>query len=460
MQLNYKAPPTVARFLQSNAEIRVIMGPQGSGKSSGSCIETLRRSMAQTPDPDGIRRSKWVIVRNTMPMLKDTTIPTFLDWFPSGTLGTWHLTDKEYKFKFNDVEASVLFRALDDKDDVAKLLSAEYTGCYFNEFREIDPSIFEAMTRRVGRYPSLKNGPGPSWWGIWCDTNPPQINSWHHLMMEKQIENNWDVYKQPGGRSPLAENLAYLRRGYYDPTGLSPEYVRVMIDGEYGHDLSGLPVFGFTFRREFHISQLPLRAFRTDAGVLWIGLDAGLTPAAVIGQQDVRSRLNILGNVFTPKGQTMGMDRFMSEKLMPYLRSQFPGFAYRGVIDPAAAQRGQANELTPIDVVKRYFPCYAASTNKLDRRVNATEVWLGRQVDGTAALLFDPTLTFLNDGMAWGYRYERKKDGTDKESIEKNTYSHSVEALGYLCVHMLGASGVEQAARKREVRVASAVGWT
>jgi len=460
MQLHYKAPSIVGEFLRSNAETRVIMGPQGSGKSSGSCIETFRRSVAEAPDAEGIRRSKWVVVRNTMPMLRDTTIPTFLDWFPHGTLGVWRQTDKEYHFKFNDVESVVLFRALDDRDDVAKLLSAEYTGCYFNEFREIDPVIYEAMTKRIGRYPSLKNGPGPSWWGIWADTNPPQVGSWLHKMMEKEIENTWDVFKQPSGRSPLAENIAHLRKGYYDVAGLSPEYVRVMIDGEYGHDMSGLPVFNNLFNKLFHVAPLPIRPFRVDGGVLWVGLDAGLTPAAVIGQQDHRSRLQVVGHCYVPKGQTMGMDRFLLEKLMPYLRTQFPGFSYRGVIDPAAAQRGQANEAAPIDSVKRFFPCFPCNTNKIDRRINATEIWLTRQIDGAAALSVDPSLSFLIDGLAWGYRYERRKSGEDKESVEKNTYSHSCEALGYLCVHLLGASGAELLARRREVRVASARGWT
>ena len=462
MRLDYKPPPTVAKFLRSNARMRVIMGPQGSGKSSGSVIETLRRSTMQQKDGDGIRRSRWVIVRNTMPMLKDTTIPTFLDWFPSGTVGKWHQTDKFYHFQFNDVDAQVLFRALDDRDDIAKLLSSEYTGCYFNEFREIDPAIYEAMTRRIGRYPSKKNGPGPSWYGIWADTNPPQVGSWHQKMFEKELENNWEVFKQPSGRSAEAENAENLPDDYYDANGLTPEYVRVMIDGEYGHDMAGLPVYGNAFRKDFHVAKENLRARRGEGALLHIGLDAGLTPAAVMAQQDYRSRVSVLGNCYVPKGQTMGMEKFMTERLMPYLRERFPNMAYRGVIDPTAAQRSQANEAAPIDVVRRFFPCYQASTNRFERRVNAVETLFMRSIDGGPAVLIDPREHFLIESLGWGYRFKRMRDGESNTNTEpeKNIWSHTAEAFGYLCVMLVGASGIEARTRRREVSVASARGWT
>jgi len=40
------------------------MGPFSSGKSSGCVIEIIRRAHAQLSGPDGIRRSRWVVVRN------------------------------------------------------------------------------------------------------------------------------------------------------------------------------------------------------------------------------------------------------------------------------------------------------------------------------------------------------------------------------------------------------------
>jgi hypothetical protein len=123
--LDYVPPPTVAAFLRDKTEVKVILGPVGSGKSSGCILHALKNAMEQAPDRDGIRRSRHVVVRNTMPQLKLTTIKSFLDWIPHGVLGRWVSSDKTYYMRFNDVEAEVIFLALDDKDDVAKLLSLE-----------------------------------------------------------------------------------------------------------------------------------------------------------------------------------------------------------------------------------------------------------------------------------------------------------------------------------------------
>jgi hypothetical protein len=469
VHFNYKAPPIVARYMKDDAHMRVIMGPQGSGKSSGSCVELLRRSVQRRPDSDGKRRAKFVVVRNTIPMLRDTTIPTFLRWFPHGTLGHWHQTDKYYHFKFGDVDAQVLFRALDDKDDVAKLLSSEYTGCYFNEFREIDPVIYEAMTKRVGRWvtdPSwTQTEIDESWYGIWADTNPPQVGSWHHQMMEKEIENNWSVYKQPSGRSAEAENRDHLRSDYYDVDGLSEEYIRVMIDGEYGYDQSGLPVFGKTFIPSWHVSKEPLPSQR--GAPLHIGLDAGLTPAAIIGQQDHRGRLLALGECYLEPGESMGMERFVTTRLLPYLNNKFPGAGKPYVVaDPSINIRGQGNELTPFDILIKYFHVTVAWSDKLPARINAGETWLAGQVDGKPKMVVDPGCTGLQKALAHNYRFAKKKqtggiNDETKDLPDKNhPWSDIADAWMYLCMHMGGGMMPVHMQQARKVEVVSARGWT
>ncbi len=44
MEVNFGAPPTVAEFLDSNAFVRVVVGPVGSGKSpAGAGAEAIAR---------------------------------------------------------------------------------------------------------------------------------------------------------------------------------------------------------------------------------------------------------------------------------------------------------------------------------------------------------------------------------------------------------------------------------
>ena len=87
LTVNYNAHPTCAEFHRSDAKVRFLIGPWGSGKSSACVIELFRRAMAQHPSPDGVRRTRWAIIRNTYPELKSTTLKTFMNWFPPSQFG-------------------------------------------------------------------------------------------------------------------------------------------------------------------------------------------------------------------------------------------------------------------------------------------------------------------------------------------------------------------------------------
>ncbi len=209
------------------------MGPVGSGKSTACCMEILSRAMRQEPGPDGVRRTRFAVVRNTYRELEDTTRKTFETWIPS-FLGKWNEQDFSFTMQFQDVQCEVLFRALDRPQDVSKLLSLELTGCYFNEFREISKDIFDGMQGRVGRYPVITaTFAGATWSGVWGDTNP-----WHHGHWADELfsapPEGFELYTQPGGRAPNAENLRYLKPGYYERLclGKSGEWIRVYVDGE------------------------------------------------------------------------------------------------------------------------------------------------------------------------------------------------------------------------------------
>jgi len=123
MSITYVAPPTMKRFHRSPAFYRGVLGPVGSGKSTGCCFEIFRRAQEQQLSPvDNIRHTRFVIVRNTYRELADTTVKTWLDWFPEQLFGRFSKSDMTHNMKFGDVQCEVLFRALDRPDDVKKLL--------------------------------------------------------------------------------------------------------------------------------------------------------------------------------------------------------------------------------------------------------------------------------------------------------------------------------------------------
>jgi hypothetical protein len=233
--INYSAPPTLSRLQGSDAFFRLAMGPVGSGKTSACVVEMVRRAIEQEPF-EGVRRTRFAVVRNTYRELEDTTRKTFESWIPE-SFGSWREADFAFDLRLpledgTTVESEILFRALDRPKDVKKLLSLELSGCYFNELREIPKTIVDAMKTRVSRYPAKKDG-GPTWFGIWGDTNPWHQAHWGHLVF-RDPPPGWEIYRQPSGRSANAENLDNLEANYYERliAGADSEWIKVYVDGE------------------------------------------------------------------------------------------------------------------------------------------------------------------------------------------------------------------------------------
>ena len=459
MDIDYTPTKTCKEFMMSDAKMRVLMGPVGSGKSVASCFEVIRRATMQKPNKQGIRKSRVAIVRETARQLQDTTIKTFHDWFPPGICGDYMRTTKTYFFKVGDVECEIMFRALDDSDDVANLNSLELTFAWFNECRDINPDIVDAMSKRIGRFPSSKDG-GPSWFGMWGDTNPPTMDTWWYYQMEgldpsdgvSLNDNGWDVFKQPSGRSSLAENVDNLPEGYYDTQGRSEEYIRVYIDGEYGLSSAGQPVYKY-FKPDYHMAHQKLKPIINGVRPVVVGIDLGLTPAAVIGQQDPRGRVLVLDEAVS---FDMGIQRFVRTILRPMLTERFSGAPILIVTDPAGVQRAQTDERSAVDIIKAEgFRVLPAKTNNVSARLSAVDDFLMRQVDGDSAFLVDPRCTQLKAAMMGGYRFHYKNG-----NIDKNKHSHVAEALQYLMLHVGSAGEGGFVVQRREIKRVAAGGWT
>ncbi len=430
-----------------------------SGKSVSCAFEVIRRASMQEPNAQGIRKSRCAVVRQTARQLLDTTIKTFLDWFPEGTYGTYLRTIKTYHFKLGDVECEVMFRALDDANDVANLSSLELTFAWLNECRDISAEIVEAMTKRVGRYPSMKDG-GPTWHGIWCDTNPPTMETWWYYQMEgidpsdgiTPFDNGWDVYKQPSGRSPEAENVENLPEGYYDTRGRSEEYIRMYIDGQYGLTSAGDPVYKY-FRPNYHMARESLKPLLNGHTPVLVGMDLGLCPAAVIGQLDPRGRTLILDEAVS---YDMGIQRFIRLMLKPLLLQRFTGAPIMVVTDPAGVQRAQTDERNAIDIIKAEgLKVMPARTNNVTARIAAVDDFLMRHADGEAAFLMDPRCRRLKSAMMGGYRFHIKTGKIEKDK----KHSHIAEALQYLMLHITSREGA-LVGKPRPVVHVNASGWT
>jgi hypothetical protein len=432
--VKYSPPgPTVKRFGNSKAFVRGIKGPIGSGKSVGCVIEILRRAQMQAKGPDGIRRTRWAVVRNSYPELKSTTMKTWSEWAPGKISGAPPYT---YLLETDELHLEVIFLALDHPDDARKVLSLEVTGVWLNEAREIPKTIVDGLSGRVGRYPS-KNMGGCTWSGIIMDTNPPDSESWWYKLAETEKPEGWDFFEQPAGDSPEAENIENLPPGYYEriKAGKDPEWIKVYVKGEYGFVIEGNPVYPM-FRDSFHTAtENVIPDHRLS---LQIGIDFGLTPAAIIGQRLVNGGWLIVDELVSDNS---GIIRF-AETLTAYMYDNYSGYDISGCFgDPAGNTRG-ADERTSFDIMNAHSPWkwkMAADTNEIPMRLEVVKAALNRAIDGKPGFILSPKCAMLRKGFSGGYHYKllRSGDGTQSHSEpNKNQYSHPHDALQYL---LLGA---------------------
>lgn len=439
----YTPPPSLVPFLTSDKFVNLVVGPVGSTKTTAGILKIAYEAARIAPCRDGIRRSRCIWVRQSREQLRDTSIPDFLRWFPDGQAGVYAKTEYKFVLKFNDVECEVLFRGLDDAGDVRRLLSLQATFGIADEFRELNPDVFEALQGRLGRYPSkADNGVGcrddfgnqiDKFWGM---SNPPDFDSYWEKLLNNPPD-NMAVFIQPSGMSPEADWIQYLKEGYYEnlAEGKSQDYIDVYIHAKFGKSLSGQPVFR-AFDRSIHVAKSTLTPIRSSTNPLLIGLDFGLTPACTISQIDPLGRLVTYADLVS---DGMGILRFSREKLKPLLASRFAGMSCLIIGDPAGVQRAQTDERSAFDILKQEgFRAIPAKTNTLTARINAVDAWLTRTIDSKPAHIIDPSCEHLLAALRGGYRYKVKKNGEMEDSPEKNSHSHISDAHQYACLHADG----------------------
>lgn len=366
-------------FFVDRSPVSIIQGPVGSGTSTACCHKMWSISMEQKPDRLNIRKSRWLVVRNTFDELKQTTLKTWSYWFGEGRFGDFGTikmsNPPEHKVRYDlpdgtTVQAEFIFLSLDNDDDVSKLLSMECTGVWFNEVQFSEKKVFDMAHSRAmqGRYPPKLDG-GPTWKGVIADLNAPREGHWIPYMRgdvplplewdedrrrEYNVSDNWKFYTQPPGLieifknkrldhyvennretremlgledlDAVAENMNWIDEPYMSLIdGKDKDYIDTYVMNRVGLYRKGQAVFP-SFVRETHISKDPI-PYRPEWPLI-VGLDFARNPAAVICQ--------------LIRGQMLVLDEFGSENVSagefaPLLRQRilekFPGVLTAKPID-------------------------------------------------------------------------------------------------------------------------------
>lgn len=447
--VRYKAQgPVLAAYGASTKFVQVIMGPLGAGKTIASAVKLLKLICNQRPNKNGVRKSRFMVIRNTYPDLIATTIRDWRDVVPkeAGVFTMGHPPEHKLDFDLPDgtrVLSEVIFIALDRLEDVRKLRGTQLTGAWINEGKEVPKAVFDMLTSRVDRYPA----PGASTWvGILMDTNAWDQDHW----LEK-LKDDWRVgglpdyefFTQPGGVikengkwvvNPQAENLAVLKPDYYQRiiAGKREDWIRVNLANQIGLSFDGKPVHP-DFQDSLHTASEILEPI---PGFVHIGCDFGLTPAATFFQRQPSGQWYGLEEIVLDDGDAETLAREI-KALMPILeRRAGTGkltFVIRG--DPGGDQRTQTNSETAFKVMAAQgvvaLPC---STNDASLRRAALDRPLTRLVRGQPGLLLSPNMRRLRKALAGGFHYARIQVAGDERFRDvpvKDAHSHVAESAEY-----------------------------
>ena len=453
-----RTAPTIAKFMQSKAFGRVLMGPVGSGKTTGCILDLFSKATTQKKAQDGLRYTRFAVVRQTLKQLRDTVVKDCETILATPGLGRWKVSESVFHLNFDDVRSEWMFLPLEDATDQARLLSTQLTGAWLSESIEMDLNILTPVSGRVGRYPAGARGT-PTWSGVIADTNSPTDQTpWWQFMTN--LPPDWQLFHQPSGLSPQAENLSFLGpqteeslkfpvghpvreaqgRKYYErfveQWGIDHDWVKRYVKSEYGDDPSGAAVFKESFRPNFHIVEdtLPIPGYP-----LLVGQDFGRNPWSLVCQMDHMGRLLVHKEV----GATnIGLDKHVKERLVPTLVNQFTGYRVVLIGDPSGISKSSVSEESMFDALKRLgLAAFPAPTNDIEKRIMAVEALLARQTNGGPSLIISRTgCPLLCRAMAGGYRFKKTRDGALKPKPNKDDpegFSHVVDDLQYvsLVVH-------------------------
>jgi len=450
--INFTATPVCARFMKSQSFGRLIAGPVGSGKTTACIFELFRRACEQAPAPDGIRYTRFAIVRQTLKQLKDTVLKDITTWLDG--VAAYKVSENTVHIQIGDVKSEWVLIPLDSLDDQRRLLSMQLSAAWMSEAIEMDVGLVDSLAGRLGRYPSAPMG-GCTWFGMIADTNfPSEGTDWHKFM--ENSGGDWQIFKQPGGLEDTAENLNWLTqttetlklpldheariaqgRTYYErlARGHGEDWVLRYVHAKYGNDPSGTAVFRESFKRDFHV----VKDLQPVSGhPLIIGQDFGRDPGSVICQMDHKGRLLVLAEA---AAEDIGLEAHIERTLRPLLfDARYLGKPICVIGDPSGVSKSSIYEETTFDVLKRMgFMAFPAPTNAVDARLRAVEAFLLAQRDGGPAIIFDeercPTLI---QAMAGGYRFAKTRSGARKPTPDKNEFSHIADALQYACLSAHG----------------------
>jgi hypothetical protein len=456
---------TFVNFHKSNAKFNLLMGGFGSGKTTCCIADIPIKLYHMPPMKDGVRRAKWVAVRNTMGELKSTLLKSWDSWFNNEDYGIYlgekpHIVQKPnltYKHIYYDnkgrCELELFCIGLDSEKAKSKLESIEATNALVGEAQHLPRGVITHLIGRVGRYPKKGATKKKYVASVIADTNPPPTRHWMYEDFESKnkIEGN-KIFHQPPGLikdhnknwidNPKCDNTKHLRENYYyemaRAEGFSEQYIKTICNGEYGFSKEGKPVYS-EYNDDIHSIDI---VDILDNFPVVIGVDGGSTPAAVVNQCTESGQVRSIKEFTTHFSSA----RTLKENhVLPWVLNNLKEDQKVLIVcDPSMSKANENIEVSAMEIWEDpRWEVVTAKSNYIDPRIEAQKGLLNKMVDGQPAFLLSRTgCPMLREAMISKYCYievRGKNDGTTKDIPEK-THPHSdvADCEQYVALEFMG----------------------
>jgi hypothetical protein len=201
---------------------------------------------------------------------------------------------------------------------------------------------------------------------------------------------------------------------------------------------AGLPVY-ISFEPSVHVASEPLQ-WRSNRWMYrgWdIGIHACVWAQVVDGQLRIFQAKQIAG-AFTSDNGKYADDELVISGLGSFIQEckdlsaeWFPGARWQDIGDPSIFNNTVMRERKPSQVFLDHgISLQMGETQDVSLRVNYVESWLDAMHKGAPCFQVDPRARLLIDGLSGGYCREKEGAGAKPE---KNAFSHTNDALQYLC---------------------------
>ena len=464
------AGPVSDAYILGTSAISVICGPVGSGKTIASEKKGLVEAQRIYPGSDGVRRYVLGNFRQKYDALWKAAIPSHWKLFPKDFAGS-HWTgaspraarhDLRFEDVFGHIFMTTQFLAHGEDADPEDLRGLEFTDVQLGEMDTLPQELLIGLGRAVGREPprEIIRRTGR----IFGDLNAPDVENWTYPTFWENLEEPYKLYQQPGGMDEGAENLQAHGgdRAYYEQiiatNKKNPWYIRRMVHAKPGITRATDLVYD-KFDEDLHVSKVSLQP--EIALPVLVGVDGGLTPSAVYGQEMPDGQLRTLREIALERG---GMDE-LAQAMLALEARDFRGCEFRTVCDPAMV----AGEDKDVAHNSSDWETEQTLSRGSDRQRLARK--LGREVDLAKTniasrrwdavrdkigppgrqYLLDPSCKGLLRGKRQTYQFRKLQGSNDLSSVKPSFDTHVADAEQYMALEC----GTD-AARKRRTDISQA----